>query len=87
MDKAGAIHTAKRRHMLRRFAKARKYACTLADIADERADARTATEAGLYRDGLQALELFEKVCCACKKELPVQADMHTSSAALPFIAA
>jgi Ribonuclease G/E len=61
MDKAGAIHTAKRRHMLRRFAKARKYADALAEGAAARGNARCAAEARLYRDAAEALELWEKV--------------------------
>lgn len=61
MAKAGEEHAGKRRHMLRRFAKARRYATDLQAAADAAADVRTRLEACAYCDYISALELFEKV--------------------------
>ena len=61
MEKAGFVHTNKRRHKLRRFAKAARAAHTLFDAATTAGDKRTAATAAIYADQATALELFEKV--------------------------
>ena len=68
LSKAGEEHAGKRRHMLRRFAKARRYAADLQAAADAAADARTRLEACAYSDYVCALELFEKARCSPRNQ-------------------
>lgn len=71
MDASGVVHTNQRRHYLRRFAKARKWAQTLADAAAATAEDWTVVSCDAYSSLARALELSEKVCfasitsCAC----------------------
>ena len=58
--KDGYVHTNKRRHTLRRFAKARKHAQQLAEVSLHACDARTQVEVAAYLDWITALDLFER---------------------------
>lgn len=61
MEAAGRVHTNQRRHMLRRFAKARKAAAELQDMAGQTANDLTASSCDTYFFLARALELSEKV--------------------------
>jgi hypothetical protein len=61
MEAAGRVHTNQRRHMLRRFAKARKAAAQLQSMAGEKGTDYTAAACDTYFLLAQALELAEKV--------------------------
>jgi hypothetical protein len=62
MAKQGFEHTSKRRHKLRRLAKARKAAEALSKAAGAApTDDQTKLECRCYEDSMAALELFEKV--------------------------
>lgn len=60
MDEDGSVNANKRRHMLRRFAKAHKQAQVLEAGCARIGGARRRTEAAAYVDLLAALELFER---------------------------
>ena len=61
LDHDQGQNAGKRRHMLRRAAKARSYAGTLASACAAGGDARSAAEALVYADLTAGKELFEKV--------------------------
>jgi 3-keto-L-gulonate-6-phosphate decarboxylase len=61
MEAAGRVHTNQRRHMLRRFTKARKAAAELQSMASKTANVFTAAACDTYFLLAQALELAEKV--------------------------
>jgi hypothetical protein len=62
MAEQGFEHAGKRRHKLRRLAKARKTSECLSKAADAAATSdRTKLECRCYQDSMTALELFEKV--------------------------
>jgi RNA-binding signal recognition particle 68 len=66
MERDGFVHTARRRHALRRFSKAAAHAVALAAAAAGAADDRAAAEAAAYADEMRATELFEKARCALR---------------------
>ena len=61
MEAVGRVHTNQRRHMLRRFTKARKAAAELQGMASQPADDWTAASCDTYLLLAHALELAEKV--------------------------
>jgi len=61
MDASGLVHTNQRRHYLRRFAKARKWAQELAHAAAETSDDHTIVACEAYCILARAQELSEKV--------------------------
>lgn len=61
MDASGVVHTNQRRHYLRRFAKARKWAQELANVAAATAEDWTVVSCETYCSLARALELSEKV--------------------------
>lgn len=61
MDSSGMVHTNQRRHYLRRFAKARKWAEELAGAAAATSEDWTVVSCEAYSNLARALELSEKV--------------------------
>lgn len=72
MEAAGRVHTNQRRHMLRRFAKARKAAAELQSMASQTANDWTAASCDTYLLLAHALDLAEKVLALPERYSDVQ---------------